>query len=81
MSMIIGQISILQLVDKESYSNAVNSWYSLPPFAGQIANNFSPFITIRGGTTFAIDGKEGVGSYKEKWGKCKNTLVSCWVCW
>ena len=25
------------------------------PFAGQIANNFSPFITIRGGTTFAID--------------------------
>ena len=36
------------------------------PFAGQIANNFSPFITIRGGTTFAIDGKEGSG---------------CRICW
>ena len=41
------------------------------PFSGKIANNFSPFITIRGGTTFAIDGKEGVGSYREKWGKAK----------
>lgn len=37
------------------------------PFAGQIANNFSPFLTIRGGTNLAIDGKEGDGSYKEKW--------------
>jgi len=41
------------------------------PFAGQIANNFSPFITIRGGTTLAIDGKEGSGSYKQKWIKAK----------
>ena len=35
------------------------------PFAGQIANNFSPFITIRGGTTFAIDGKEGVRAIRK----------------
>ena len=41
------------------------------PFAGEIANNFSPFITIRGGTTFAIDGKEGSGSYKQKWSKAE----------
>ena len=41
------------------------------PFAGQIANNFSPFITIRGGTPLAIDGKEGSGSYKQKWIKAK----------
>tara|TARA_X000001036_G_scaffold261935_1_gene243481 strand:- start:7180 stop:7779 length:600 start_codon:yes stop_codon:yes gene_type:complete len=41
------------------------------PFAGQIANNFSPFITIRGGTNLAIDGKEGDGSYKQKWSKAK----------
>ena len=40
-------------------------------FAGKIANNFSPFITVRGGTTFAIDGKEGSGSYKQKWSKAK----------
>ena len=41
------------------------------PFAGQIANNFSPFITIRGGTNLAIDGKEGDESYKQKWSKAK----------
>ena len=41
------------------------------PFAGEIANNFSPFITIRGGTTFAIDGKVGSGSYKQKWSKAE----------
>jgi hypothetical protein len=41
------------------------------PFAGKIANNFSPFITIRGGTNFAIDGKDTNGSYKKKWSKAK----------
>ena len=41
------------------------------PFAGQIANNFSPFITIRGGTTLAIDGEEDVTGYKQKWGNAK----------
>ena len=41
------------------------------PFAGKIENNFSPFITFRGGTNFAIDGKEINGSYKQKWSKAK----------
>ena len=41
------------------------------PFAGQIANNFSPFITLRGGTNLAIDGKEGDGGYKQNWSKAK----------
>jgi len=41
------------------------------PFAGKIANNFSPFITLRGGTNLAIDGEEGDGSYKQKWSKAK----------
>ena len=45
--------------------------FNYHPFAGEIANNFSPFITIRGGTTFAIDGKEIKGSCKQKWGKAK----------
>ena len=45
--------------------------FNYHPFAGEIANNFSPFVTIRGGTTFAIDGKEINGSFKQKWGKAK----------
>ena len=43
--------------------------FNYHPFAGQIANNFSPFITFRGGLNFSIDGKEGNGSYKETWRK------------
>jgi len=43
--------------------------FNYHPFAGEIANNFSPFITFRGGLNFSIDGKEGNGSYKEIWGK------------
>ena len=43
--------------------------FNYHPFAGQIANNFSPFITFRGGLNFSIDGKEGDGSYKETWRK------------
>ena len=41
------------------------------PFAGKIANNFSPFVTIRGGLNFSIDGKEGDGSYKKIWRKAE----------
>ena len=41
--------------------------FNYHPFAGKIANNFSPFITFRGGLNFSIDGKEGNGSYKETW--------------
>ena len=43
--------------------------FNYHPFVGKIANNFSPFITFRGGLNFSIDGKEGNGSYKETWGK------------
>ena len=43
--------------------------FNYHPFAGKIANNFSPFITFRGGFNFAIDGKEGNGSFKETWRK------------
>ena len=45
--------------------------FNYHPFAGQIANNFSPFITFRGGLNFSIDGKEGDGSYKETWRKAE----------
>ena len=37
------------------------------PFAGKIANNFSPFLTLRGGPVLAIDGKE-TGSFSDRWG-------------
>ena len=43
--------------------------FNYHPFAGQIANNFSPFIAIRGGLNLTIDGKEVDGSYKEVWRK------------
>ena len=45
--------------------------FNYHPFAGQIANNFSPFITIRGGLNLTIDGKEGNGSYNKIWRKAK----------
>ena len=45
--------------------------FNYHPFAGQIANNFSPFITIRGGLNLTIDGKEGDGSYSKIWRKAK----------
>ena len=37
------------------------------PFINKIENNFSPFISIRSGPIFAIDGKEGTKSFNEKW--------------
>ena len=36
------------------------------PFAGQIANNFSPFISLRGGGLFTLNGAE-VGSFRQRW--------------
>ena len=50
--------------------------FNYHPFAGQIANNFSPFITIRGGLNLTIDGKEGNGSYNEIWRKAKTQWSS-----
>ena len=50
--------------------------FNYHPFAGQIANNFSPFITIRGGLNLTIDGKEGNGNYNEIWRKAKTQWSS-----
>ena len=44
------------------------------PFVGKIENNFSPFITTRGGIVFTIDGKES-GTFKNRWTKA-NTQFS-----
>lgn len=45
--------------------------FNYHPFAGKIANNFSPFVTIRGGLNLSVDGKEGNGSYKKIWRKAE----------
>lgn len=50
--------------------------FNYHPFAGKIANNFSPFVTIRGGLNFSIDGKEGDGSYKKIWRKAETQWSS-----
>lgn len=36
------------------------------PFAGKIANNFSPFISLKSGAIMTFDGKE-VGTFSERW--------------
>ena len=45
--------------------------FNYHPFAGKIANNFSPFVTLRGGLNLSIDGREGDGSYKKIWRKAE----------
>tara|TARA_B100000073_G_scaffold18854_1_gene14982 strand:+ start:52 stop:642 length:591 start_codon:yes stop_codon:yes gene_type:complete len=37
------------------------------PFAGEIANNFSPFLTMRFGGSLAIDGAEDVSGFNNVW--------------
>ena len=36
------------------------------PFVGKIANNFSPFLSIKAGPILILDGAES-GSFKQKW--------------
>jgi hypothetical protein len=36
------------------------------PFVGKIENNFSPFITAKGGMLTTVDGRE-FGSFSERW--------------
>ena len=36
------------------------------PFVGKIENNFSPFITVKGGMLTTVDGRE-FGSFSERW--------------
>jgi hypothetical protein len=35
-------------------------------FNGKIENNFSPFLTLRVGGVFSVDGKE-IGSFRQRW--------------
>ena len=44
------------------------------PFSGKIENNFSPFITARGGMVLTLDGDES-GTFYERWRKA-STQVS-----
>ena len=41
------------------------------PFVGKIENNFSPFITAKGGVVTTLDGKE-FGTFRERW---KNPVI------
>ena len=41
------------------------------PFVGKIENNFSPFITAKGGVVTTLDGKE-FGTFSERW---KNPVI------
>ena len=36
------------------------------PFVGKIANNFSPFLSVKAGPILTLDGAES-GTFKEKW--------------
>jgi len=36
------------------------------PFAGKIANNFSPFLSLKGGAVLTLDGEE-IGTFTERW--------------
>ena len=37
------------------------------PFEGKIANNFSPFISVKGGPVLTLDGDEFIESFTERW--------------
>jgi len=39
------------------------------PFEGKIANNFSPFLQLKGGPLLAIDGNEEFRKFKDRWRK------------
>ncbi|MFQ6611524.1 MAG: hypothetical protein ACE5D2_00275 [Fidelibacterota bacterium] len=39
------------------------------PFEGKIANNFSPFLEVKAGTIFTIDGNEIEHSFSKRWQK------------
>ncbi|MBC8345072.1 MAG: hypothetical protein ISR82_04430 [Candidatus Marinimicrobia bacterium] len=45
------------------------------PFEGKIANNFSPFTSIKLGPILAVDGKEDSRKFSERWGKA-GTIVT-----
>jgi hypothetical protein len=37
------------------------------PFEGKIANNFSPFVRLKGGPIIVLDGDENINSYFDRW--------------
>tara|TARA_B100001173_G_scaffold132512_1_gene115042 strand:+ start:216 stop:806 length:591 start_codon:yes stop_codon:yes gene_type:complete len=39
------------------------------PFEGKIANNFSPFVQLKGGPLLAIDGNESYRKFNSRWRK------------
>jgi len=39
------------------------------PFEGKIANNFSPFVQVKGGPLLAIDGNEEYRKFNKRWRK------------
>ncbi len=39
------------------------------PFEGKIANNFSPFVQLKGGPLLAIDGNESYRKFNARWRK------------
>ena len=43
------------------------------PFAGKIANNFSPFVTFMAGPNIILDAPE-TGSFTERWGQAETSF-------
>ncbi|MDP6500300.1 MAG: hypothetical protein QF743_06295 [Candidatus Marinimicrobia bacterium] len=46
------------------------TWF---PFEGKIANNFSPFVTLKLGPVLAIDGQEEYRKFTKRWGQASTS--------
>lgn len=45
------------------------------PFEGKIANNFSPYLSIKGGPVLVLDGDESIESFAKRWSKASGSLA------
>jgi hypothetical protein len=45
------------------------------PFEGKIANNFSPFVRLKGGPLLVLDGDEDINNYFDRWSKPKTHVT------
>ncbi|MEE9189929.1 MAG: hypothetical protein V3U16_04070 [Candidatus Neomarinimicrobiota bacterium] len=45
------------------------------PFVGKIANNFSPFVRLKGGPLIVLDGDEDINNYFDRWSKPKTHVT------
>lgn len=45
------------------------------PFEGKIANNFSPFLSIKAGPILVMDGDESIESFAKRWSKAQGSLT------